>query len=284
MKSAQGQAMPAPTIPMGPEAFGPSGHTTVYWLGGAGVFINSRGTLLMVDPTISTIPASILPGGALLSEVNGTECLIPPPISAAFVPRLDAVLYTHSDDDHMGMVTAQVLRGLNCPYHATGETAAKLETLGVPKRQIVVHGRNERYTIGHVTVQMTPATHPWQQSVPEAFHGWRYADEDCTGLKFITPDGVIWLPGDTLPLPEHRQNTDVNLMFVDFSDDPFHYGGQNTLDLANHLSGAQLIAYHWGTLNMPDFLPQNTDPYVWQKKVLPPERLHILAAGEPYRL
>ena len=59
MKSAQGQAMPAPTIPMGPEAFGPSDHTTVYWLGGAGVFINSRGTLLMVDPTISTIPASI---------------------------------------------------------------------------------------------------------------------------------------------------------------------------------------------------------------------------------
>lgn len=34
------------------EAFGPSGKTTVYWLGNAGFLLNSRGTTIMCDPLL----------------------------------------------------------------------------------------------------------------------------------------------------------------------------------------------------------------------------------------
>lgn len=280
MKNSKGQAIPPKTIFLSPSAFEDNGNTAVYWLGEAGVLINSRGTILMIDPVLSVIPASILPGSALLSEVNASPCLIEPPIRAAHVRRLDAVLYTHSDDDHMGVVTAPILRDTGCAYHATGESAAKLQALGVPAARICVHPRQDCFTVGRVRVEMTLANHPWQKSDPEVFHGWHFSLDDCTGYKLYTPDGVIWIPGDSLPMAEHSDNDDVDLLFADFSDDPFHYGARNMADLANRLSAAKLVAYHWGTLDLPNFLPQNADPYQARSLIEPPERLRIVAAGE----
>ena len=85
-------------------------------------------------------------------------------------------------------------------------------------------------------------------------------------------------------MDEHLQNQDVNLMFIDFSNDPFHFGTENAIRLANALPQTQMVAYHWGTLDMPDFLPQNADPYAARAFIDRPERLHILAAGEKYVL
>ncbi len=278
------QATPPRTVPIDRTAFEERDETAVYWLGEAGVLINSHGTLLLVDPVVSRIPDSILPDHGWLSEVNGNRYLIDLPVEAAHIERLDAVLYTHSDDDHMGVVTAPMLRPTGCAYHATGETALKLTDLGVPASRITVHPKLDRFQIGCVQVIMTAAYHPWQSSMPEAFHGWHYTEDDCTGYKLITPDGVIWIPGDSLLLEEHLRNRDVDLLFIDFSSDPFHFGTENAIRLANALPQAKLIAYHWGTLDMPDFPPQNADPYVARGFVDRPERLHILAAGEKYVL
>lgn len=278
------QARPPRTVPIESSAFERREETAVYWLGEAGVLINSRGTIILIDPVISRIPDSILPDHGWLSEINGNRFLIDLPIEAAHIGRLDAVLYTHSDDDHMGMLTAPMLRPTLCDYHATAETARKLIGLGVPAGRINIHPKLDRFQIGCVEVAMTIANHPWQSSLPEAFHGWHYTEDDCTGYKLATPDGVVWAPGDSLLMDEHLQNRDVDLMFIDFSSDPFHFGTENAIRLANALPQAQMIAYHWGTLDMPDFPPQNADPYAVREFIDPPERLHILSAGEKYVL
>ena len=284
MKSLKGQAIPNETIQIPPEAFLDNNDTSLYWLGEAGVMVNSHGTILLIDPVISIMPASIVPGKGWVSEVNGTRCLRVPPIQAALVERLDAVLYTHSDDDHLGLISAPMMRSTGCVYHSTRECTDRLKGMGIPEKQIVSHPKLDRFQIGCVTVQMTLANHPWQKSEAEVFKGWHFTEDDCTGFKLYTPDGVIWIPGDTLPLPEHLENGDVDVMFADFSDDPFHYGSQKMIELCNHLTQAELIAYHWGTLDLPDFLPQNADPYAMQPSIRPKDRLHILAPGERYVL
>lgn len=79
------QAKAPTTQPFGPEAFEPAEDTVLRWLGMAGFLINSRGTTLMIDP---------------LRHGFDMPIMIGMPIATADVPHLDAVLVTHSDNDH----------------------------------------------------------------------------------------------------------------------------------------------------------------------------------------
>ena len=80
----QRQARAPETQPFGAEAFGGADTTVLRWLGMAGFLINSRGTTMMVDPLLGGFDMPVM-----------IE-----PISAEDVPRLEAVLVTHSDSDH----------------------------------------------------------------------------------------------------------------------------------------------------------------------------------------
>ena len=89
-KSSKGQAMPAEVIPIRAEAFEPIDHTKVYWLGSAGILINTRGTTLMIDP---------------LLEGFDMDTLFDSPILPNDVPSLDGILITHIDNDHFSRPT-----------------------------------------------------------------------------------------------------------------------------------------------------------------------------------
>lgn len=54
------QAIPPASQPFGKEAFEPTGHTVIRWLGNAGFLINSRGTCLMVDPMLKGFDMPLL--------------------------------------------------------------------------------------------------------------------------------------------------------------------------------------------------------------------------------
>jgi L-ascorbate metabolism protein UlaG (beta-lactamase superfamily) len=58
----------------------------------AGFLINSRGTTIMIDP---------------LLEGFGMPIMIDMPIAATDVPGLDAILVTHSDNDHYSVPTSR---------------------------------------------------------------------------------------------------------------------------------------------------------------------------------
>ena len=90
----QRQARAPKTQRFGGEAFEGGDGTVLRWLGMAGFLINSRGTTVMVDPLLGGFDMPVL---------------IEFPIDAAEVPRLDAVLITHSDNDHYSVPTCHDL-------------------------------------------------------------------------------------------------------------------------------------------------------------------------------
>ena len=89
-----GQAMPEKTLPIPPEAFSDPG-TSLYWLGGGGALIVSRGTSIMIDPVL---------------EGFDMPLLIDQPLTPEGVPSLDALLITHVDNDHFSRPTCLDLK------------------------------------------------------------------------------------------------------------------------------------------------------------------------------
>ena len=88
------QARAPQTRPFAAEAFAPQDGTVLRWLGMAGFLINSRDTTVMIDPLLGGFDMPVM---------------IDFPITPETVPRLDAVLITHSDNDHFSVPTCRQL-------------------------------------------------------------------------------------------------------------------------------------------------------------------------------
>lgn len=272
MRPCQGnlyQYSAPPTIPLSPGAFGDNCETAVYWLSAAGVMINTHGTVILVDPVLMTSPEN-----DSVSE-TGSELMTRPPILATELPMVDAVCYTHADDDHMAPLTLQVLSKLGVTFHATAFTCQEMKKAGVPEAQCVVHNHNESFSIGDVDVFVTPADHVGQ---------FPFRFEDCCGFRFTTRDGVVWVPGDTMLLGDHLRNKEIDLAFIDFGDQEWHLGIHNAIRLFNTLDQTDMIMYHHATFYAPGACWYNGDPNVVKDRLNDLDRLKLLAPGEKYVL
>lgn len=264
-RSKRGQAMPGPVQPISPKDFGPMDHTELRWLGGGGIMLNCRGTVLMIDPVL---------------EGFDMPLLFEPPISAGQVPHLDGVLITHIDNDHFSVPTCRHLMGVCKSYHAPGYVAELMEEKALPGTR---HGIGEEFSIGPVKLSTTPAWHSWQNDSPE--HQYReWKREDYCGYWLDTPDGSIWLPGDSRLLPEHLQMPAPDVILFDFSDNDWHIGLEGAVELANAYPEAKLFCIHWGTVDAPDFTPFNGNPEVLLARVSSPERVCAIAPGKALAL
>jgi L-ascorbate metabolism protein UlaG (beta-lactamase superfamily) len=159
----QRQARAPQSQPFGAEAFESVRGTVLRWLGMAGFLINSRGTTLMVDPLLGGFDMPVM---------------IEFPISASEVPRLDAVLVTHSDNDHYSVPTCRQLSRVTREFHSTQYVASLMEAEGFPA---FGHDIGDRFTVGPVQVTTTPADHAWQNDTPGASDRV-FQLEDCCGF------------------------------------------------------------------------------------------------------
>lgn len=260
----KGQAIPPHTQAFGKEAFLPTGNTVIRWLGNAGFFINSRGTCLMVDPLLVGFDMPLL---------------IDVPILPRDVPVLDAVLITHSDNDHFSVPTCQQLAPVCKVYHSTHYVDSLMTNIQLPS---VGHGMKDTFRIEDIAVSLTPAYHTWQNE----FGGFDrvFQREDFCGFLIRTADGLIWAPGDSRFLPEFLRLPAPDVIFFDFSDDGWHIGLENAIKVANAYPDAQLLLSHWGTVDAPDMKPFNADPKDLEGRIVNPGRIHILAPGEAFVL
>ena len=264
-RSARGQAMAPATIQITKEAFAPIAGTSIRWLGNAGTLINSRGTNLMIDPVL---------------EAFDMPLLIDMPIRPEDVPSLDAVLITHIDGDHCSVPTCQSLRGVCKSYHAPRYVAGEMQRASIPAAG---HGIGERFQINGIEGALTPADHDWQNDFPEfAFRHWE--KEDACGFLLETPDGSVWMPGDSRLMREHLSMPAPDVILFDFSEDPYHISLEGAATLANAYPDAALICIHWGTMDAPDRDPFNGDPSLLPARIDHPERIHVLAPGEAFAL
>ena len=272
----KGQAQAPETIPLPPNYYDDGGETAVYWLSASGVLVNSHGCNIMIDPLLSIISDD--PAIGETSEMLMTA----PPILATQVEHLDAVLYTHTDNDHLGPITAKNLMTTGAEFHGPTYVIRELSRLGLPEGQGVSHAPGESFRIGNLEIALTPAFHPHQLFNTD-FERY-FKPEDCCGYRITTPDGVIWIPGDSLLMNEHLEMKDIDLLFIDFSDNASHFGLDFALGLANVHENADLIMYHWATFYGPDHDWCNADPARAIPRLRHPERLHILAPGGKYVL
>lgn len=240
---------PLATRPIQADFFEEHSSTVVTWLGMAGALINVRGTILLIDPLLTM---SVTDGRLLCEGEHPLK--LPLPIEAKELPRLDAVLYTHADFDHFGPLTAQVLAdGFDCRFIAPDPVVQGLRDLGVPDGRITHVREDDAVQLGEAMILVTPALHDWQEQDP-----WQLGD--CCGYLIRTPDGSIWHPGDTRLIPALLEVKDVDLFFFDVADVDAHLGPQGSAQLAESCGARVMLAYHYGTFDLPPGSYGSCDP------------------------
>ena len=230
--------------------------TLVTWLGMAGVLINARGTILLIDPLITVVESD----SHQICE-SGHRLKIALPIEAKDVLRVDAVLYTHADGDHFGRLTAELLNlRLRPRFLAPPPVQCALRDMGVDGERIIPVRDFESARLGHAEVVATPALHDWQRK-----HPWKRGD--CCGYLVKSSDGAIWHPGDTRLIDELLEVSDVDVFFFDVAAVDAHLGPAGSARLAETSGAEIMIAYHYGTFDLPPGTfgscdPEDALPYV----------------------
>jgi len=259
------QAIAPPTVQFGARAFEQSNETILRWLGSSGLFINSRGTNILVDPVL---------------EGFDLPLLIEMPIDVSEIPSLDAVLITHADNDHFSIPTLEKLKSLTPAFHSPHYVAEELyQRIGVEGHG---HDIGDEFRVNDLKIRLTPADHAWQNDTKKYDRVFQF--EDFCGFWIDTPDGSLWIPGDSRLLPEQLEMPEPDAILFDFSDNSWHIGLDNAIKLANTYPNADLILSHWGTVDAPEIDAFNADPKNLFGRVDNVERIQLLAAGEPYKL
>ena len=237
------------TISISSSFFDDRKDTLITWLGMAGALINSRGTIIFIDPLITH-------GKTPELCETGHRLLVPLPILSQNVPNADFVCYTHGDADHFTVSTATVLESrLKPKFVAPHPVADRLRDIGIEEERIVVAKDFASYSFGEIEIVMTPALHDYQEVNP-----WQR--EDCCGFLIKTPDGVIWHPGDTRLIPELEEIKEVDVLFFDVTTVAAlaHLGPEGSARLARTTGAKKMIAYHYGTFDLPPGSWGNCDP------------------------
>lgn len=258
-------------------AFLNNNETALYWLSGAGVLLNINGTILIVDPVLELEAED-----PYLSELEAYPLMVLPPIHINEIPKIDGVLLTHVDADHIGPKTLKLLAEKGVTFFGTKYTCEFLHKHVVDKNNSQTISVGEIFEIAGNEIEVTPCYHSYYLDVKDAEH--RYEKDDCCGFKITTSDGVIWLPGDSKLLPDHLELSEIDVMMFDICEDLWHFGPSDALKLFNHYGDADKIVYHCGTYYMPDLKCQNGDPTLWCSLMKNPEKLKELAPGEKYVL
>lgn len=258
------QAIAPTTKPFLQEAFTKTESTVIRWLGNAGVFINSHGTCMMIDP---------------LLEGFDMPLLIDMPILPKDVPHLDSVLITHCDNDHFSRLTCKDLKDVCPQYHGPSYVAELLKEEGLPG---VGHNIHESFMINDVKVTLTPADHAWQNEHKKYTRVYEF--KDYCGFWIETKDGTIFIPGDSRLLQEQLEMPTPDLIIFDFSNNSRHIGLKDAITLANTYPTTPLLLSHWGSVDAPSMDAFNANPEDLYSTVVNPERILLVAPGEPYSL
>ena len=235
------------TVKLKSSFFKRTGDTCYTWLGMAGVLINARGTVIMIDPLITVINFT----KKELSE-TGHSLRIKFPIDARDIPRVDAVLYTHPDADHFGVPTALMLERRKPIFIGTMPVLKQMKALGVEGKRLRFARAGNTLKTGNAKITVTKAAHNYPTSP------WTL--DDCVGYVVESKDGRIWHPGDTKMLEGLKKIKNIDVLFFDVAKVMFHLGPGGSAKLAKSSGAKTLFAYHYGTYEMKKGMWGNCDP------------------------
>jgi L-ascorbate metabolism protein UlaG (beta-lactamase superfamily) len=268
------------SIPIGANAFKNIDCTTIWWLAGGGFLMNSRGTIIMVDPVIST-----LPDDPARCE-TGLPLTVKYPLALENAERADMILYTHSDADHLGPISALALAEKLHPVNAGPPPVfEKLVRLGVDWREITSCRYGDLIEEGAVSVEVIDADHPHQMlSILYNYKPRPFRLGDCCGYIVRTPDGNFLFTGDTRLMEFHLKLKDIHVVALDVSVCQFHLSTLGAIVLANTLEQSIIFPYHYGTFDMPDIPGYNGSPDDVLPGIKNNSRVRVYAPGQPFSM
>ena len=261
----KGQAQAAQTVHFTNETFEDHGDVRVFWLGGGGAMINSKGTIVMIDPLLEGFDMPLLIDMAAKPED---------------IPHVDGILVSHVDNDHYSRPTLRDLKDRTDEIHASCYVASLMkEECGI--ENAYGHTWYDEMDIRNVHVTVTPADHNWQNDVAKyQYRVWK--KEEYSGFFLKTEGKKIWYVGDSRLMDYQLSYEKPDVMLFDFADNIVHIGLENAYKLANAYPDTKLILIHWGTVDAPSSSAFNGNPQDIIDHVVNPERVIVLAPGEPY--
>ncbi|MBE6165288.1 MAG: MBL fold metallo-hydrolase [Streptococcus gallolyticus] len=264
--SKSGQAMPEKTVQVSQKAFDKIEHTEVYWLGNSSILINSRGTIILIDPILDGFDMPLL---------------IDMPIDSKKIPQVDALLISHIDNDHLSFETLGHIKDVTKSFHAPTHVSDVMRKEGFETQE---HAVGERFKINDlITITTTPTRHNWQNEHPKyQYRHWK--EEEYVGYWIETPDGTIWLPSDSRLMPEHLEMPQPDMILFDFSDNDWHITYDGALKEASAYPKADLLCIHWGSIDAATWNTFNGNPNDLLRDVVNPDRVHALDVGGKLKL
>jgi len=265
-----------PTVDITGDAFGKCDSTKIYWLAGAGFLINARGTIVLVDPVLKTMPEH--PEKCETGEVLKVKY----PIDPDNIPKTDVVLYTHSDADHLGKITPLSLSRLSPRMIGPPPVFEKLARMRIDVDLLVSCRSKDVFHYPNVDVEVFPADHPWQLMDPERLDK-PFRSGDAVGFLVKTPDVFCFFPGDTRLMEDHifLKERGIQFLAIDVSLCTYHLNPIGAATLSNLLQDAYLLPYHYGCFVDRNFPAFCGDPKVVLDNVKNGyERALITAPGE----
>jgi len=243
--------------------FTPPGHITLWWLGQAGFIVKSpAGQVVALDPYLTNSCKAI-------GDQYGFnfDRQAPPPMPPDELAAVDALLFTHSHQDHCDPETIAAARkaGGRGPCLAPPETIEKLLALGVSPTETVMLWPNKTHTLGDLAVRATFA-------IP-------FAGDDLTHVGYLLSvrDGPkVYFTGDTdwhellaEAMAPHKPDVLVPVINPAFRN----LSPVQAAQLARRLDVKAVIPCHH------DLFPDNCQP-----PQLLRTNLKVLGIGDRYRL
>ncbi len=131
----------------------PAGSIALAWLGQAGFLLKSpRGQVIALDPYLSNSCKKV---GASVG-VN-MDRQVPVPMPPADLKEVDALIFTHSHQDHIDPETLgpYLKTGGKGRFIAPAEALNRLRSLGVPEDRLTMTWPNRTHRVGDFTLKAT---------------------------------------------------------------------------------------------------------------------------------
>lgn len=249
---------------------GPGEGARITWIGHASFLVQLDGVSILVDPVLEP------------SLFGGLSRNVPPGLSYEQLPKVDAVLVSHSHYDHLDLPT---LKRVGAPVVAGLGLRKLLRNEGLHCATV---GWWQTLRFGAVTVTFVPAQH-WSRR-------W-LGDANRTlwgGWVIQGPSATVYHAGDTgyfegfAEIGSRFPAIDVALLPIGAYDpewimEHIHMNPEEALRAFADLGARTMVAMHWGTFKQTDE-PLDEPPVRLEaervRRGLPAERVRALAIGE----
>jgi len=206
------------------------GSVTLWALGGAGFILRTKKSTIYIDPYL---------GGSVISEGLVFHRMIPIPFNASSVRKIDAVVVTHEDVDHLNEdFIFPVSRNTKCRFVCPPSVADLLESWGIAQNRIISVKENEETRIGDVRIIALASNDPNAK----------------TANTYIFDSGKIRMfhSGDSVfseEFAEIGRKYDIDIAAISLGVNPpgakWYNNPGDVVQIARDLNAKVLIPMHW---------------------------------------